>query len=71
LHVEAVLFVFGSLLEAFVFLKLLVADGDYLGVEDHAIHSFYVVLLLIDQCLGLLDEEFLLLLLFGFELAGG
>jgi hypothetical protein len=66
-----VLFVFLSLLKALVFLKLLVTDGDYLGIEDHAIHFFDIVLILVDQCLGPLDEMFFLLLFVGFELTGG
>ena len=69
-EVEFLLLLDPFLLEALVFVKLLVADGDDLGVEDHLVHMLDVVEVVIELLLGF-GEERLSLVLFGdLELRG-
>lgn len=68
-EVETFLFIEPFLLKHFVFLQLFIANGDDFGVEDHLVHVFYVVDLLVHLLLSLRKQALLLLLALDFELA--
>lgn len=55
-QVQALLLLNPLLLQGLVLLKLLVSDGDDLGVKSHLIHVLNIVMLLIELLLGLLEE---------------
>lgn len=67
-EVESFLFVEPLLLELLVFLELLVANGDDLGVQSHLVHVLHVVVLLIKLLLSFGEEAFSSLVLLDFDL---
>ena len=61
-HEVELLFLFAVLLlEDFLFLQLLVADGDALRVQKHRVHLLHRVLLFVQRVLRLARDVFLLL----------